>query len=75
MYEFENAYALARTEVEYLNARLFKENGDGFKMSYCKIDYVNIVSDSGSVGRGIVVAEYAQMVSFCLLYTSPSPRD
>ena len=40
-------------------------------LDYLAVDYGGAVRD----GKVISASEYAEMQEFCLLYTSPSPRD
>ena len=47
---------------------------NGIKTIYVSIDYPRI-SDTLHLSRHEEIIQYLQLISLCLLYTSPSPRD
>ena len=54
---------MTRAEVKDALAGVAHEVLDGGNVTLCEVNDVDIVAHAGAVGRGIVVAEYVQMVA------------
>mgnify|MGYP003689385489 CR=1 FL=1 len=79
IYNIQSNITITKNDISYIQNNIYFEfNINEIKYIH-KLDFINIINDIVSQNKNIISNEiqnkYIIFNNFCLLYTSPSPRD